>query len=59
MAQPQKLLPPVTTRVYNFRSMVMTMWGEEWRRPDWVYEMSNGRKFDSTDMYTTGFYQRT
>jgi hypothetical protein len=57
MAQQQ--LPPVTSRTFDWRQMVITQWGEDWRKPEWVYEMSNGRKFDSTDYYTTGIYQRS
>ncbi len=52
-------LPPVTSRNFDWRQMVIAQWGEEWRKPEWVYEQSNGRRFDSTDYYTTGFYQRT
>ena len=55
----QQLLPPVTTRSIDWRQMVISQWGDEWRKPEWVYEMSNGRKFDSTDYYTTGIYQRS
>lgn len=50
---------PVTTRTINWKQLVVTEWGEQWAKPDTAYEMSNGRKFDSTDQYTTGIYRRT
>lgn len=49
---------PVTTRTYSWADEVHRMWGSEFYRPDVAYEMSNGRKFDSTDRYTTGIYGR-
>lgn len=53
---PAELGYPVTTRTYSWQDEVERMWGAEWARPDVAYEMSNGRKFDSTDRYTTGIY---
>lgn len=50
---------PVTTRTYSWGDEVRRQWGAEWSRPDIGYEMSNGRKFDSTDAYATGIYNRT
>lgn len=50
---------PVTTRTYSWGDEVRRQWGAEWSRPDIGYEMSNGRKFDSTDAYATGIYRRT
>lgn len=46
----------VSTRTYSWADEVQRQWGAEWSRPDVAYEMSNGRKFDSTDRYTTGIY---
>lgn len=50
---------PVTTRTLNWSEMVQRAWGSEFHAPDHgVYEFSNGRRFDSTDPYETGFYRR-
>jgi hypothetical protein len=39
--------------------MVSRAWGSEFRAPDHgIYEFSGWRRFDSTDMLTTGFYKR-
>jgi hypothetical protein len=48
--------PVVSFRVINYQSMVEEMWGPAWNMNDIAYEMSNGRKFESTDKYTTGIY---
>lgn len=53
---PPNLGFPVTTRTYNWGDEVRRQWGAEWARPDVAYEMSNDRKFDSTDRYATGIY---
>jgi hypothetical protein len=53
---PSNLGFPVTTRSYSWADEVQRQWGAEFFRPDVAYEMSNGRKFDSTDRYTTGIY---
>lgn len=53
---PPTLGYPVTTRSYSWQDEVERQWGAEWARPDIAYEMSNSRKFDSTDRYTTGIY---
>lgn len=53
---PSNLGFPVTTRTYSWADEVQRQWGPEWARPDVAYEMSNGRKFDSTDRYVTGIY---
>ena len=38
--------------------MVERAWGSEFAAPDHgIYQMSNGRRFDSTDMGTTGIYR--
>lgn len=49
---------PVTTRKTDFASEVRKHWGDEFYKPDVVYEWSNGKKFESTDRGTTGFYRR-
>jgi hypothetical protein len=39
--------------------MVIRQWGSQYQAPDHnIYQFSNGRGFDSTDMYTTGIYGR-
>lgn len=49
----------VTTRTFNLLEMVSREWGGEFRAPDHrVYEFSNGRAFDSTDMTQNGFYRK-
>lgn len=48
--------PVVAFRTLNYLEMVMEMWGPEWNMNDIAYEMNNGRKFESTDRYTTGIY---
>lgn len=53
---PPELGYPVTTRSYSWSDEVQRQWGAEFFRPDVAYEMSNGRKFDSTDRYLTGIY---
>lgn len=48
----------VTTRTFSYKDMVLREWGPEFNKPDTAYVFSNGRKFDSTDMQTTGIYKR-
>lgn len=56
---PPKLGLPVTTRSFSINEMVRREWGSEFSAPDHrIYQFSNGRGFDSTDMGTTGFYRR-
>ncbi len=50
---------PVTTRVLNWAAEVRKAWGDEYQKPDVAYEFSNGRKFESSDRGTTGFYRRS
>lgn len=59
---PQPLNPalglPVSSRAFSLLEMVERSWGSEFRAPDHgIYEFSNGRRFDSTDMGTTGIYR--
>lgn len=50
---------PVTSREFSLLEMVERAWGAEFAAPDHgVYEFSNGRRFDSTDLGTTGIYRR-
>lgn len=57
---PPSLGKPVTTRQFNLLEMVTREWGSEFRAPDHgIYQFGQGvRRFDSTDMGTTGFYRR-
>lgn len=56
---PPKLGLPVTTRSFSLNEMVRREWGSEFSAPDHrIYQFSNGRGFDSTDLGTTGFYKR-
>jgi hypothetical protein len=49
----------VTSRNFSLLEMVERSWGSEFRAPDHgIYQFSGGRRFDSTDMGTTGIYQR-
>ena len=50
---------PVSFRQFVFGDMVRQEWGQEWAIPDIVYEMSNGRKFESTDLMYGGVYAKT
>ena len=47
----------VTSREIVLIDLAMRAWGSEYRTPDpGTYQFSNGRKFDSTDTTTNGFY---
>ena len=49
---------PVSTRVIDYRQMVIEMWGPQWNMNDIAYEFKNDRTFESTDRYTSGIYRR-
>jgi len=52
------LQPKVTYRQYSLQALVVDAWGAEYAAPDHgIYCFSDGRKFDSTDKGTTGFYR--
>jgi hypothetical protein len=54
---PSKLGKKVHTREINWLAQVERAWGSEFNAPDHgIYEFSNSRKFDSTDMGRTGVY---
>lgn len=56
---PATLGKPVTTRQFSWKEMVIRQWGSEYAAPDHrIYNFSNGRSFDSTDLGTTGIYRR-
>lgn len=57
---PASLGKPVTTRMFSWKEMVIRQWGSEFAAPDHrIYNFSNGRSFDSTDLGQTGIYRRT
>jgi hypothetical protein len=48
----------VSWRQFSLLEMVSRAWGSEYSAPDHgIYEFSNGRRFDSTDIGTTGIYR--
>lgn len=50
--------PQVSSRQFSLLEMVERSWGSEFRAPDHgIYQFSNGRRFDSTDIGSTGIYQ--
>jgi PASTA domain len=49
----------VSVRVFSLEEMVSREWGPDFRAPDHrIYVWSNDRTFDSTDLGTTGIYQK-
>lgn len=58
---PPQLGRPVTTRTFSLNEMVSRAWGPEFKAPDHgVYVFGGGsRRFDSTDIGTTGIYRRS
>jgi hypothetical protein len=49
----------VSQRTFSLEEMVSREWGPNFRAPDHrIYEFSNGRAFDSTDLGNTGIYQK-
>jgi PASTA domain len=48
----------VTTRQFSLEEMVSREWGSSFRAPDHRIYNFTGRSFDSTDIGTTGIYQR-
>jgi hypothetical protein len=56
---PPTLGRPVSYRQFSWLEIVERAWGSEYREPDHrIYQFSDGRAFDSTDMYETGIYRR-
>lgn len=56
---PASLGRQVTTRNFSLLEMVSREWGSSFKAPDHrVYEWSNGRGFDSTDIGVTGIYRK-
>jgi hypothetical protein len=54
---PNNLGAKTVTRTISWMDLVIRAWGSEWAAPDkGIYEFSNGRKFESTDRGSTGFY---
>lgn len=51
----------VTTRILNWRDVVLKEWGEEYNVPETAYRFGQGRsarEFKSTDNSDHGVYQR-
>jgi hypothetical protein len=38
----------VSTRIIDWSALVRNAWGDEYKKPDVVYEFSNGRKFSDS-----------
>jgi hypothetical protein len=56
---PVTLGRPVSSRSYSWLGFVEQAWGSSFRQPDHrIYVFSNGRGFDSTDLYASGIYQQ-
>lgn len=54
---PPTLGRPVTYRTISWLELAERAWGSQFRQPDHgIYQFSDGRRFDSTDMYNTGIY---
>ena len=52
-------VPPITTRNFSLKDLVVREWGSEFAAPDHgIYKFSNGRRFDSTDLGQTGIYRK-
>lgn len=57
LARLSNLGDKVTTRTTSWLDLAQRAWGSEFHAPDHgIYEFSNGRKFDSTDMSLNGIY---
>lgn len=48
---------PVSTTQVTMGDLVRRAWGSEYDKSDVVYEMNNGREFESSDRGTTGIYE--
>lgn len=59
MANRENKAQVVTTRKVDFGAQVRKQWGGEWRKPEKVYEFSNGRKFEETSEQGGSFYRPT
>jgi hypothetical protein len=35
-------------RYIDYAALVRDLWGDEWKKPEVVYEFSNGRKFEDS-----------
>lgn len=49
----------VTTRILNWRDLVLKAWGEEYNVPETAYKFSQAREFKSTDNSEHGVYRRS
>lgn len=49
----------VTTKTIDYAALVRKNQPEEQKKPETVYQFSNGNEFKSTDNQETGIYRRT
>lgn len=49
----------VLTKTIDYAALVKKQQGEEQRKPETVYQFSNGKEFKSTDDKETGIYRRS
>jgi hypothetical protein len=55
MAQGDVPTKPPTFSTRSWAAMVRNSWGEDWHKPEYVYEFSNGKKFYDSRV-AGGFY---
>jgi hypothetical protein len=51
------MIDAVHYRDLNWLQWVKTYWGQDWNKPEIVYEFSNLREFKSTDGTDSGIYE--
>jgi hypothetical protein len=57
MANPADYAPnKPTTRTIDWTALVRKAWGDDYLKKEIVYEFSDGKKYQSTDSSTSGFY---
>lgn len=56
MTVPFTLGKAVTTRLIDWRQMVLQDWGDEWSQRSIVYRFSSGENKQSTDSTNRGIY---
>lgn len=49
----------VTTKTIDYAALVRKNQGEDQKKPETVYQFSNGKEFKSTDDKETGIYRRS
>lgn len=48
--------PPVTSKNIDYAALVRKQLGEEYNKPETVYQFSNGKDYKSTDKTNSGIY---